>query len=46
MKNFGLFLLVALIIVLLGGGVFLAFWDMPAQTTTETIDITKGVGRE
>jgi hypothetical protein len=46
MKKFGLFLLVVVLIAILGGSVFLAFWDMPMTTTTETKDITKEIASD
>lgn len=46
MKKFGLFLLVVLFVAILGGGVFLAFWDMPVAQITESKDITKEIARD
>ncbi len=41
MKKFGLFLLIVAVVAILGGGIFIAFWDMPIHTTMETKDVTK-----
>ncbi len=46
MRKFGAFLLALLLLCIIGGGAFLAFWDMPIQSKKVSVDITKEIAND
>ncbi len=42
MKKFGIFVAILVVLAILGGGTFLAFWDMPIERTLVKEEISHG----